>query len=114
MKEKRKTSVVSSDEVIRALINEGYKFLADSKETNTERDGGFRFISLQDGAIGYFSAAMFLGKKFGITPETADFIVTDYIARSKKIHTMARSISLPAGPIVVAFGQLGASTVTLN
>ncbi len=95
------------DSIIITLVEEGYRATNSTKDKAAKNDGGMEFINSLDRARGYFSSALFLAQRFGISQKTLDHILEDYIKKSKKIPKIFHSISLLLPEL--EFAKLGAS-----
>lgn len=94
---------VAVSTVIRTLMLQGY---AGAKTGTGERN-------LEVSTAG-FSSALSLAKELKVHRNTIDWVVSDYVRRSRKTNFITSTLELPAPAFIMAFVKLGTSKPTVD
>ncbi len=85
---------ISVSKAVKMLIEEGYRGARNSELSELEQN---------------FSAAFFLAKELRAHRNTLDFVLSDYVARSKRSNFLTHTLELPCPTAMLKFAKLGAS-----
>lgn len=91
--------------VIKMLIEDGYSAVTEMRG----KSDGYEMRHEWEKLEANFRAALSVAKKFGAHRNTLDFVLRDYVKRSRQTNFLSHSIDLPASSFILQFVKLGAS-----
>ncbi|MFY9462128.1 MAG: hypothetical protein WAP51_02915 [Candidatus Sungiibacteriota bacterium] len=91
--------------VIRMLIEDGYSAVTEMMKKTDGYEMRHELAKLEAN----FRVALSVAKKFGVHRNTLDFVIRDYVARSKRSNFLSHSLDLPCSATILEFVKLGAS-----
>lgn len=101
--------LASVDAVVKTLVKEGWDSIWNANTSEDNSNDSFGCCSKLDDARGYFLSAFFIAKKFGVSRETVDDILKDYLTKRKATSKTFYLIHLPPESLMLKFAKLGVS-----